>query len=497
MSSRDPTRALALTAVLCLFGLFASSTSTAAGVVTDQATVAPDTSVALTSITIDPEDQTGQTTNAPGAWSTNLADPLSQVAVWRDGQLLNDPYAGPGTLGEVNIPLQEGDNTFTLRGTGIFPMNPYYGAVLFFDGQQTPPQIAVYNQNAGTGPFMVQPARTTIIGSANGGLFFDKAPGASKYTSPDGTTVEVISYSIDATTGGSDEVSAYALGPDGTPDTTATLVLRAISPPRAAVSPPSVAFGEQVVGRRSAAQAVTVSNVGLEPVQLYGVSFAGLDADSFVISYDGCSGKTLAVSTTCTIGVRFSPAAVGPANATLVISDNELAGAQSVTLSGSGDPCPCAPVPGPQGPPGPQGSTGATGSQGATGTQGATGPQGLTGAIGPQGATGPEGPAGRAAPKLTGEASSCTTTTTTKTESITTCTYTFTYAATAAAANAAVIATANVRGHVVVVARGQIRNHKLRLTFRHLQRGRYQVALLKLKPHHKTALIGHSTIVIR
>jgi hypothetical protein len=226
---------------------------------------------------------------------------------------------------------------------------------------------------------------------------------------------------------------------------------------------------------------VTVSNVGLEPVQLYGVSFAGLDADSFVISYDGCSGKTLAVSTTCTIGVRFSPAAVGPANATLVISDNELAGAQSVTLSGSGDPCPCAPVPGPQGPPGPQGSTGATGSQGATGTQGATGPQGLTGAIGPQGATGPEGPAGRAAPKLTGEASSCT----------------FTYAATAAAANAAVIATANVRGHVVVVARGQIRNHKLRLTFRHLQRGRYQVALLKLKPHHKTALIGHSTIVIR
>ena len=44
----------------------------------------------LTSITLDPEDYTGTTTNAPGAWSTNLADPLSQIGVFsEEGILLN------------------------------------------------------------------------------------------------------------------------------------------------------------------------------------------------------------------------------------------------------------------------------------------------------------------------------------------------------------------------------------------------------------------------
>lgn len=203
----------------------------------------PPATVYLTSVTIDPEDATGTTTNAPGAWSTNLADPLSQVGLkWR-GDWLNIPEE-TFELGEISIPLRAGTNVFHLYGTGIFPENLYYGAVLFFDGRQVGPQIAVYNANGGTGHFMVQPRipgewptdqcpppeLCSIMGGANGGCFFDRAPGTSVYTAPDGTTVEVQSFTVDALTGAQDVISHYTIGPDGTPDMTATLVLK-VTPP--------------------------------------------------------------------------------------------------------------------------------------------------------------------------------------------------------------------------------------------------------------------------
>ena len=186
--------------------------------------------VRLTSITIDPEDASGATTNAPGAWSTNLADPLCQAGVMSHGDFLNGTLPGIG-LGEIAIPLKQGMNTLKLVGHGVFSYNAYYGAVLFFDGQQTPPQVAVYNVNGGRGRFRVQPAGTQIMGGANGGLFFDVAPGSSVYTAPDGTRVEVQSFHINAFDSTTDQVSCYQIGADGIPDMVATLTLK-VTPPR-------------------------------------------------------------------------------------------------------------------------------------------------------------------------------------------------------------------------------------------------------------------------
>jgi hypothetical protein len=181
--------------------------------------------VSLTSITLDPEDSTGTTTNAPGAWSTNTADPLSQVGVMSNGVFLNNGAAS-GNLGEISIPLKHGINIFTLFGNGTFQTNAFYGAVLFFDGVPTPPQIAVYNTNGFLGSFLVQPAGTTIMGGANGGLFFDKAPGTHIYIAPDGTKVEVLSFVINSMCSNVDKISFANIGPDGTFDTTAQLILR-------------------------------------------------------------------------------------------------------------------------------------------------------------------------------------------------------------------------------------------------------------------------------
>ncbi len=191
----------------------------------------------LTSVTVDPEDANGATTNAPGAWSTNLADPLTQVGV-RSGNTFLNETTGAITLGEVSIPLTPGSHTFKLFGTGravplgLFPGTTDYGLVLFFDGAVVP-QIAVYNTNPSTDPltFKVQkPPLPTIIGSANGGEFFVTAPGTDLYSAPNGSTVQVTGFAINAATSNKDLVGATTIGPDGIPDMTATVTLKVTAP---------------------------------------------------------------------------------------------------------------------------------------------------------------------------------------------------------------------------------------------------------------------------
>ena len=182
--------------------------------------------LSLTSLTIDPEGFTGQTTNAPGAWSTNLGDGFTQMGLKStDGFYLNQQVHGI-SLGEISIPLQAGLNTFNLVGNGLFPSNGFYGAVLFFNGVPTPPQAAVYNQNGATGSFLVQAQGTQIMSDANGGHSFDPAPGTNRYVTADGTVVEVVSFTINSLTSSTDEVSAYNIGANGQMDTTGTLILR-------------------------------------------------------------------------------------------------------------------------------------------------------------------------------------------------------------------------------------------------------------------------------
>lgn len=209
--------------VIAIMFLTISGTSICAGF--------PDSSINLTSITLDTEDATGNTTNAPGVWSTNTADIFSQVGVMNETGFFLNTGSEPGNLGEISIPLKPGINTFTLIGNGIFPVNAYYGAILFLDGIATPPQVAVYNANGNIGNFLVQPEGATVIGSANGGLFFDQAPGTSVYIAPDGTKVEVLSFVINSMSSNIDKISFAYIGPDGNPDTTAQLILRVTPPP--------------------------------------------------------------------------------------------------------------------------------------------------------------------------------------------------------------------------------------------------------------------------
>jgi hypothetical protein len=75
------------------------------------------------------------------------------------------------------------------------------------------------------------------------------------------------------------------------------------------------------------------------------------------------------------------------------------------------------------------------------------------------------------------------------------CSYTFTYAAPGTAKDSTVVATATVHGHRQVIARGELRHHRLALAFRHLSRGRYLPTVLALDRHGNRTVIGHTSIV--
>lgn len=125
-------------------------------------------------------------------------------------------------------------------------------------------------------------------------------------------------------------------------------------------------FGDETVGDASPLTPLTVINLGAQALEVSGASLSGADAGEFTMAGDGCAGRRLAFEQSCTISVRFTPAATGPRQATLTLADNEATPA-GVPLTGTGTP-------------------------GATGPQGPAGPQGP---VGPQGAPGPRGPAGQ------------------------------------------------------------------------------------------------------
>jgi hypothetical protein len=100
--------------------------------------------------------------------------------------------------------------------------------------------------------------------------------------------------------------------------------------PRAALSPQSLAFGDQPVGTTSAAQPVTLSNSGGAPLTINSITASG----DFAQTTD-CS-SSLAAGASCTINVTFTPTATGNRTGTLTINDDAAGNPHTVALSGMG-----------------------------------------------------------------------------------------------------------------------------------------------------------------
>ena len=108
--------------------------------------------------------------------------------------------------------------------------------------------------------------------------------------------------------------------------------------PTASLSTASIAFaGTQAAGTVSAAQTVTLTNLGGAPLSVGGVFAAAPDPQDFLIDATNCAFATpLGPGNSCQILVRFVPQSRGAKSAVLNVVDNAGDSPQTIALSGRG-----------------------------------------------------------------------------------------------------------------------------------------------------------------
>jgi Ca2+-binding RTX toxin-like protein len=111
--------------------------------------------------------------------------------------------------------------------------------------------------------------------------------------------------------------------------------------PTAVVSPTSLTFASQTTGTTSAAQTVTLTNNGQQPLAIASINRVGANPGDFARAGGTCptAAGSLAGGASCTVTVTFAPTAAGTRSAILRFTDdhNGAAGStQDVALSGTG-----------------------------------------------------------------------------------------------------------------------------------------------------------------
>src|SRR5207245_9402122 len=115
---------------------------------------------------------------------------------------------------------------------------------------------------------------------------------------------------------------------------------RTVSVPRPCRAParplsrPASLFCAQNAGTTGPYQTVTLTNGGTATLTIKSIALAGTNSKDFVLS-NKC-GNSLAVNSSCNIGVAFRPKAVGTRTAAVSITDNAPGSPQQISLSGNG-----------------------------------------------------------------------------------------------------------------------------------------------------------------
>jgi hypothetical protein len=99
-------------------------------------------------------------------------------------------------------------------------------------------------------------------------------------------------------------------------------------------SPTGLAFGNQPVGTTTAAQTVTLSNIGNTTLSISSITVTGTNASDF--AQTNTCGSTVAAGADCTISVKFTPSATGARTASLSVTDNANGSPQTLGLQGTG-----------------------------------------------------------------------------------------------------------------------------------------------------------------
>jgi hypothetical protein len=300
-------------------------------------------------------------------------DPPNHIAPGGDNVLTTDDFNDDGN---ADLAVGTGADVTILLGTGTGS----FGAPTSFDPGITPTSVAAddFNQDGfadlaattdstveillgtGTGGFVVAGSIPTgggnasvITGDFNADTREDLAVGR---TDPGPGQQGVVLVLLGNGSGGFGAATDFLVGSgiasitrddfnnDGRPDiATADLasgdlgILLGAGIPTAHLDRDALAFGRSAVGTPSASRVIRVSNGGNRELEITGAHLTGDDFEDFQIRADNCSGRTIEVSESCSISVRFDPLTEGLARAELEISDTAPHAPQAVRLRGFGD----------------------------------------------------------------------------------------------------------------------------------------------------------------
>jgi predicted extracellular nuclease len=100
------------------------------------------------------------------------------------------------------------------------------------------------------------------------------------------------------------------------------------------LTPTSLTFASQVL-KTTTTQNVVIKNTGSTAISITSIAFGGGAGTNFSIPASPC-GTSLAAGASCTVVVSFTPTTTGPITDTLVFTDSDVTGTQTVTLAGTG-----------------------------------------------------------------------------------------------------------------------------------------------------------------
>jgi hypothetical protein len=108
--------------------------------------------------------------------------------------------------------------------------------------------------------------------------------------------------------------------------------------PGVSLTPSPLAFGNQVISTTSAAQVLTLQNIGTAALNITSIA-----ASADFAQTNACPGS-LAPAATCTVNVTFTPTALGLRNGTITVVSNAASSPNTVPLSGTGVAAPTGPA---------------------------------------------------------------------------------------------------------------------------------------------------------
>lgn len=261
-------------------------------------------------------------------------------------------YIGDGTTPHAVIGSPTGDNFVRIEGPGL-PAGGITSNLFTVEGRYASAPQPVFFSAPGSGAFGTVRVNTTatrqVVVKNNGLADMDlgnvtfAGAGAADFTKGGDTCAgqtiasgQTCSIDVRLTPSqtGPREADLVIAQSGGAPDHVIALTgsggVAGITP-----TPGILNFLNQNVSTTSGEEHLTLKNTGTVSMTVAGASIAGPDASEFAITSNTCSTPT-APDATCSIGLKFLPAAAGVRNATLNLTSDAPGGPLAIPLTGNG-----------------------------------------------------------------------------------------------------------------------------------------------------------------